>query len=1133
MPEHTIPQSLIENIRSGRAALVVGAGVGVPSWKQLLDRMNQRLRARGKAGDEEAAKDVDKLLHKGSLDRAAGFLGRSLGERVCDQIAKETWRTPPELPPIAAALGRLPFRQVWTTFPGDALETAAAAVLPAGWPELRVITYQETDNVNTRRRTLVKVLGDFDSYVVTPKSVRKALTSADSLRDYIKEFYHEGSLVLVGFRYGDPDLAALLDRVFGYFEPPENEHYLIASGVGPVTVDELHAEHHFQTINLAGKGADDTAQAALLEYLEALRLSCDSAGVTLVQHKPEADDLEGWIELLGRDFHDPEAQQALTDIEASASAKGDFDRLIDIYLSKVELEDSADGRAALLRMVADVYESKLGDLPRAFTALTAAVREHPSDTASVDAAERLADAADGWTELVTDVSETIGDIEDKAIAASYWVRVGVWHDKKLRHLDYAVAAFREAIKLQPALGEAYDGLAHVLRKQQRWADLAETLAAHIDIETSESKLVGLYLAGGELYETQLASTQKAIEFYDMAAELDENSDEALCALERIYRRNERWSKLAQVLEMRAIFFTTQGDVARAQAIRTELGNLRAEKLGDLEGSIKKYEIALSKNEHDVEALRALEDLYDKAGRGGDYLRVLGILAEVTEGKAQVVALRKLASEVEKRQSSPEQTVEAYQKLIELSDSPDARKGLARALRQAGRWFELVEALEAQIGEAQAPAHKAEIYVELADIYDAELGDSRKAIDAQRQALDLVPTFGPALAGLAKLYQKTENWDRSLEVLSVYAEQEKSADIWREAGSLAAERSSDPTTAQTYFGRALDLDPGHLPTLVGLAKLYRRAGEHEKAAKQLISAERQSQDRDERVALLSEAADLYRRNVKDADRALRLYRKVLELDNENTNAAEVAVKIYLEENRHAEALPVLEGLVASAADGQARARYMVALGDALLGAGDFDEAAAKYDAASGMDPTLVTAHLGRSRARFEHAKSADDEMLWHEVARLLGVLSNDYADQLDAEQQAEVWRRLGVSHRTLGDLAKAEASLRKALQLVPGEVHALGVLAEVAAQKGDYKTVIEAKREQLKGAKPKRKLELLEQIGDVYVEHLKQPASALGAYKEGIKLDPGAHVLIHKTLEIYTVQKQWPKTIEALAALAET
>ena len=364
MPEHTIPGSLIENIRSGRAALVVGAGFGVASWKQLLERMNERLRTRGQAGDEESAKDVDKLLHKGSLVRAAGFLGRTLGEQVCDQLAKETWKTPAEVPPIAAALAQLPFKQVWTTFPGDALETAAMLAQPQDWPDLRVATYQQIEDVNTRRRTLVKVLGDFDSFVVTPKSVRKALSGAEALREYIRDFYSDGSLVFVGFRYGDPDLAALLDRVFGLFEPPENEHYLVASGVGPVTVEELMSEHHIRVVNLAGKGADDTAQAAALDYLQSLRLACNNAGVTLAQRRPDEDDLEGWVELLGRDYGDPEAQDALSQIEVKALGNGEYDRLIELYLSKVELEDSPRGRAELLRKVAAVYEHHIGDIPR-------------------------------------------------------------------------------------------------------------------------------------------------------------------------------------------------------------------------------------------------------------------------------------------------------------------------------------------------------------------------------------------------------------------------------------------------------------------------------------------------------------------------------------------------------------------------------------------------------------------------------------------------------------------------------------------------------------------------------------------------------------------------------------------------
>jgi hypothetical protein len=76
MPEHTIPESLVEAIKAGRAALVVGAGIGVPSWKQLLERMNKELETRGRDGDAAAAKDLDKLLHKGNLVRAVGFLAR-------------------------------------------------------------------------------------------------------------------------------------------------------------------------------------------------------------------------------------------------------------------------------------------------------------------------------------------------------------------------------------------------------------------------------------------------------------------------------------------------------------------------------------------------------------------------------------------------------------------------------------------------------------------------------------------------------------------------------------------------------------------------------------------------------------------------------------------------------------------------------------------------------------------------------------------------------------------------------------------------------------------------------------------------------------------------------------------------
>src|SRR3954469_14303707 len=124
MHEHTIPDSLIEQIRTGKAALVVGAGIGTASWKQILKRMTKALETRGRDGDDAATKDLEKLLHKGSLVRAVGFLARALGEETCDRIVEETWAAPADVPALPAALAQLPFRHIWTTFPGDVLEHA-------------------------------------------------------------------------------------------------------------------------------------------------------------------------------------------------------------------------------------------------------------------------------------------------------------------------------------------------------------------------------------------------------------------------------------------------------------------------------------------------------------------------------------------------------------------------------------------------------------------------------------------------------------------------------------------------------------------------------------------------------------------------------------------------------------------------------------------------------------------------------------------------------------------------------------------------------------------------------------------------------------------------------------------------
>ena len=1162
MHEHTIPESLVDQIKSGRAVLVVGAGVGVPSWKQLLERMTHELEGRSSktpgAGDDAAVKDLQKLLSKGSLVRAIGFLARSLGEDTCDRIVAELWKTPSEAPALPQVLAELPFRHVWTTFPGDALERSFAGNSPSDWPPSKVVTYQELGELSRRRRTLVKLFGDFESYVVTPKSVRRALSRAVDLRDYAREAYVEGTLVFVGFRFGDPDLSALLDRVFGMFEPPRGNHYLIGAGVGPVTVDELMADHHIEVINVAGRGNDDVAEKSVVSWLAALRDTCKKVGATLHQGKPDADDLEGWLALLGdTEGEAGEARDAIDLIERRARESKDFDRVVELLLGQIDHSNDAGERATLLLQVADAYENGLSDQRRAFEALTTACAIDPANNKIVDHAERLAAAIGGWNELVAEGSEIATDTADAVIASRWWGRLGRWYGDKLDRVDYAMPSVRRALELDNNNLAAHTTLADLLRKQQKWAELADALRAHVDIEPDSERKIDLLLGLGDLCESQLAQGGKAIEAYQAAVDIDASSDDALAALERLYRREEKWSNLAKVLEQRADVVAAAGDSGRATAIRRELAQLRADKLGDLEGAIARHESALAANGADIAALKSLEELYEKTGRTDDYLRTLERLAAVgPEGERQAI-LRKLAAELEDRDGGTKRARAAYDQLLTIDPSADdAYRGLERLLRNAGEWYDLVAAYERHIAAAKSPAQRIELYTAAGQVHEGELADPHRAIESYLNALAIDENHKLSLTSLARLYQRTEAWDRAVDILVRHAalEGDKGASLWAEAGKLALTPMGDAELSARHLEKALSIDSENLGALKSLAELHLHRQSWANAIEYLTRAEQVSGVRQERVDLLWRAGQTAEHKLDDEARALALYERVLKLDPDHVDAGERVADRLIAASRWEDALPVLEMMARRAdtsattsTDRMARARREAQLGRAYEALHRHEKASRHYRNAVEIDPDSLDASLGLSAVLMMEAKAGEAvvegadaaaaqaaaEALWQEVDRRYRDVLARHRTGLADNQVADIWFRLGQCSRALGDDRKAEVSYRRALEREPLHEATLLALVELGEQRSEWRTVIEAKRAlaQNENLSVGNKAKLMHEIGDVARNKLKDSSTAVGAYLEGLAIQPGSHVLLHKLLEAYTEQKQWRRAVETLAQLA--
>ncbi len=1140
MPEHTIPETLIEQIRSGKAALVVGAGIGVPSWKQMLERMTKALETRGRDGDDVATKDLEKLLHKGSLVRAVGFLARALGEETCDRIVEEMWASPAEVPALPKALAQVPFRHIWTTFPGDVLEHALETQSPAEWPTARVVTYQELGELSPRRRTLVKMLGNFDTYVVTPNSVRRALSRAVDLKDYARKLYVEGSLVFVGFRYGDPDLSALLDRVFGMFEPPRGTHYFLGAGVGPVTVDELMADHHIEVVNLQGRGGDEVAERSVIEWLETLQGACRAAGVTLSQARPDVDDAEGWVALLGETGDEgAEARDALDLIERKARDANDWDAVIEVLLGRVEHAGDGPDRAQLLRQLGEVYETGLGDLPRAFEAVTTACQVDPEDDAAAQMAERLAAATGGWADLVQEASAIATDATNPKIASLWWARLGGWYAMRLDRIDYALPSLRRALELDPTNGAAYKALAEAYRKQQKWADLADTLRSHAEVEQNTQSKVDLLLGLGDLLESQLAASAKAVEVYQQAADLDDTSDDALAALERLYRRDERWANLAKVLDRRAEISEANGDTGRAAALRRELGTMRAEKLGDLEGAIARYEGAVAANGSDAAALKSLVDLYDKTGRTDDYLRTMERLAVVAPEGEKLATLRKLAAELEDR--DPERAGAAYEKLLQADqNADDAYRGLERVLEGQENWHKLVNLYARHISAAKTPAQRVELYLAAAKVYETSLEDHIKAIESLLNVIALDETNRTALSVLPRLYVKTETYDRAVDTLVKHAalEGDKGASLYAEAGKIAFEQLLDPEVAQRHYDKALGIDAEHFDALKGLAAVHEQRANIGQAVELLLRAEAASGNRIERVGLLWKAGQLAEQKLNDAARALELYERVLKLEPDHVDAGQRVADQLVAAKRWDDALTVLEMLArqAEGLDAKERSRREAQLGRAYEQLHRTEKAERHYRQATVSNPDNLDAAIGLAAVLMLEAKANEGTGTaveqWNEVDKRYREILARHRTGISDTQVSEIWYRLGVASRALGEDKKAEMSFRRALEKDSLHEPTLEAMVELGGQRGEWKMVADAKRAQIDaGGTEARRAKLYEEIGDIYAERIKDVNSSVDAYQEGVKLNPGSRVLLHKLLEAYTEQKSWKKAIDALDHLS--
>jgi tetratricopeptide (TPR) repeat protein len=1083
--------AVLEPLRRGKCVLCLGGELAADgSLRRLIGRLGQLADASAESADARA------LLEKRPL-MAADHVRRRLGDRFVDELRRITTSADPSAP--LKQLGAMPFSAVLTTSYDSSIERAFAR----GGAAPPVFTPHDAAALKSHGRTrfVFKLLGDPgrpETVVWGAADVQAALAAGGYA--ILDELFRTKSFLLLGFDWADAELSLLLERLLstaGRGQP----HFAVLSNLSQLERDELHAIYGIRVLD------DGLETSDLVAALTALL--ADPARAI-----PDDDDLDAWLALLADDPTRPEVVDRLDALEERMRRRGDPEKLIELWVGRVAIEPEARRRAELLGDVARVLEDELRDPGRALAARLASYAEAPARGAW-EKLESLAAATGQWTELTDELRAHLTELPavDQADA---WARIAAIRDEELDDADGALAASESALGLDPAHRGAIEVRISVLRRTGRWKELSESLGRAVLVEDSLTSRAELYGQLAEVFATHLNDARQAVACWRLALEADPYASGARDRLEELLDRRGEIVELIDLLEQRIL----RANPAEQLALRRRIANLFEERLGDPAAALRHWEAVRSLSPADAAALSAIARLYEQSGRTRDLLGLFTDAAGRAESeKERADILRRLAVEQERQPGGTSRAAETWEALLEIQPGDAAAlEALERAYRADGQLTGLATALERHLAVVP-PEARAALLVQLGQTRES-LDQAEHAHAAYLEALRLEPDRPDAFDALIRLYETSGAFDAVVtlcEERSRRSPAEAKVALLQRAAELARDKLGDAARAETLYAAALEVDPRHVPSLLGMHQLYRRQGDLGKAARLMVEAIGATQNRLLRTRLSVEVGELYER-IGDPATALAMYRRALELDPDHVDAAERAVELLWRDHRWGELLPILDPLARReppSVDRWAR------LGLAALRAGDRDRAQRAFRRTLELDPSHKAALAGLATLLYDAGAFAEAEQQFT-------ALLHHHEPSLSPADHVEAYHRLGVCLAKLGRPDAAREKFAMAIAIDPTHRPSLLLQLELGTQAPAE--VIEAKKALLATASVTEQVKLYLEIGVLYLESLEDPVHAMGAWEAGLKVAPDDVRLLHRCMNVLVEQKAWSQAMNVIDKL---
>lgn len=851
-------------------------------------------------------------------------------------------------------------------------------------------------------------------------------------------------------------------------------------------------------------------------------------------------------------------------LEQAADLSQQQPKLAEAYEWALSEVTAAAERVELHRRLAQLWVGALAAPSRAVSHFFAVLEFEPSDAEALDALERIFQNESNYPELKAILLRKIA-AELNPHKTVEWLReLARLEEEKLSEREVAAAHYREILALDPADLPALLALERLASQDERWQELADLLARHLELSEDDGERFDLAMKRGDLLQKQLSLPNDALGAYQQALDLRPLDERALDtldelasaypklspdidpALEGAYESLGQLDRLARTLE-RSLAYTSD-----KHNVRLRIAELKSAQ-DDVQGLFQALGAAFLEAPESEELLPQLEGAarasHQESALVGIYEEAL---ARGTMEESYAAALyAKLALLYEQVLHAPERAEACNLKVLEIQPSnSQAYEALRSYYSAEEQWLKLQKLYESRASAAIDVEEKISVLLQVSFLHEEILDAPKEAVLAYEAVLELEPEHARASRALEQLYVRTENWHgivRLLERALERAEGQDAVDIQYRLGELYESHIGDAQVAVDYFLSALEQQPTHLRAQEALERLmtnvserarvagilepiYESQGAYAELARVLYVQLEDLSDTPSRVGMLQRIAAIEETKTRDACAAFDTYVKAFMEDPSDVHLREELSRLAEATGRDHDYSHALRNALSNTRETPALTKellYELAkfFDHREQQPGEAEKAYAELIAADPHDPEFV---LPASRALMVQHRAQSNFSAWAEDLERIAELTHDPSERQDA-----LFELAALYENALENKSGAISAFQKLAEADPSDMAVLEGWARMLEADGQWERLVDVLAMQIEsGSDDVRSRHAQEKIARVYEEKLLNIPQAISAYEALIEQFQPEHDVLIKLARLYEADQRWADVLEIFWTLKE-